>query len=243
MKKDINISFSIDDVIKSLLWLEKSKTKSIFESYTFDFCKWLYDRYGISITCNCLYSDGINNLSTVSERFREEFEENSDWLKFSFHGWNFEKSYEQSNYHDAFNDISVVNSEIIRICGKKALSNIVRTHFFSGSEEAVEAWIDAGITEILTADDDRTGKGINYNLNDTDIYNLSTKHTILKSGIRFTKTDIRIENIYLKKGKCVYYKDNDEIVIFTHEKYLNEDWMKPTVDELINSLCKETSYD
>ena len=210
-----NIQFSIDDVIKSLLWLENQKPQSIFESYTFDFCKWLYDKYGIPITCNCLFSDGINNLSVVSEKFRKEFEENSSWLKFSFHGWNFEKSYELSNYDDAFNDIIVVNSEIIRICGKKSLSTIIRTHFFSGSEEAVKAWIDAGVQEI---------------------YNLTTKHTILKSGIRFTKTDIRVEDIFFNKKKITYCKDNDEIVLFTHEKYLHEDWMKATVDELINSI-------
>lgn len=231
-----NILFSIDDVIKSLLWLEKSKSDSIFESYTFEFCKWLYDKYGIATTCNCLYSDGINNLSVISKRFRKEFEENSDWLKFSFHGWDFEKSYEQSNYQDAFNDISVVHSELKRICGKKSLTNVVRTHFFSGSDEAVEAWIDAGIIQILTADDNRNGKGINYNLNDRDISNLATQHAIFKSGICFRKTDIRVENIFLKKQKCMCCENSDTIVVFTHEKYLNEDWMRPIVDEIMNSI-------
>lgn len=230
----LNVQFSIDDVIKSLLWLERSKANSIFESYTFDFCKWLYDNFDIPVTCNCLYSDGISNLSTVSEKFRNEFEENSDWLKFSFHGWDFDKSYERVGYQEAFNDISVVNSEIVRICGKAALTNRIRTHFFSGSEEAVSAWKDAGIVEILTADDDRVGEGINYNLSNREVNNLAINHFIFKSGICFRKSDIRIENLNFKNEKYVNCKNNNEVVIFTHEKYLNEDWIRPTIKELLN---------
>lgn len=222
----MNISFSIDDVIGSLLWLERTSAGSIFDSHTFAFAQWLYDKYHISTTCNCLYSDGTSNLAMVSDKFKSEFEFNSSWLKFAFHGWNYEKSYAYASYEDAMDDIRIVESEIKRICGEKALSKVVRTHFFSGSKAAVKAWKDEGVKEFLTADDDRGGgTGINYDLSNEEILELKANHSIRRPDVQFTKTDIRLEN-YMENNNWTLPKERSDFVVFTHERFINEDWLK-----------------
>ena len=228
----MNISFSIDDVISSLLWLERTSAKSIFDSYTFAFAKWLYIEYQISTTCNCLYSDGINNLSMVSSKFQKEFELCSEWLKFSFHGYDYEKSYAYADYDDAIRDIKIVESEIIRICGKNSLCKSIRTHFYSGSEMALNAWRDVGVEKILTADDNRCGTGINYGLKEEEIHELNVKHSIEKAGIHFVRTDIRLEK-HIDNKDWVLHREFDNIVVFTHERFVNETWIKPTLKKLI----------
>jgi len=231
----MNIFFSIDDVISSLLWLERTSAKSIFDSYTFAFAKWLYKEYQISTTCNCLYSDGINNLSMVSSKFKKEFELCSEWLKFSFHGYNYEKSYAYADYDDTMRDIKVVESEIIRICGKNSLSKTIRTHFYSGSEMALNAWKDAGVEKILTADDNRHGIGINYGMNEEEICDLNVKHSIKKAGIQFVRTDIRLENP-INNIALVLCSEFDDIVVFTHERFINEAEIKSTLKKMIEDI-------
>lgn len=230
MRTDSIISFSIDDVIESLLWLERTKAKTVFDSHTYAFSRWLYEEYNISTTCNCLYSDGVNNLSMISDNFKEEFSAHSDWLKFSFHGWDFEKDYSNVSYEEAFNDIRIVENELIRICGNESISKVVRTHFFSGNDEAVKAWSDYGVKELLTADDDRQN---NYNLSNEEIDELR-RHSILKNGLLFTKTNIRLEryNEITHPIKTIKYRDR--IVVFTHEKYIHEKWMKKVISDLMN---------
>lgn len=233
----MNIHFSIDDVIGSLLWLDRTSAQSIFDSYTFAFAQWLYKEYQIPTTCNCLYSDGTKNLSMVSEKYRNEFEECSDWLKFSFHGWNYEKNYAEVGYDEAFTDLTIVESEILRICGRRSLSRNIRTHFFSGSEAAMLAWKHAGIKVFFTADDNRKGKGINYNLNDEELLNLQTTHFLLKEGMLFVKTDIRLER-YREEISRNIIPSSSTTVIFTHERFIGETWIKKAMSNILaNKLC------
>lgn len=228
----MNISFSIDDVISSLLWLERVSAKSIFDSYTFAFARWLYKEYQISTTCNCLFSDGINNLSMVSCKFKKEFEMCSEWLKFSFHGYDYEKSYAYADYDDAIRDINIVESEITRICGKNSICKTIRTHFYSGSEMALNAWKDAGVETFLTADDNRSGIGINYGLKEEEIRDLNVMHSIIKAGIQFVRTDIRLED-YINNTDWVLRSEFDDIVVFTHERFIYETSIKSTLIKLI----------
>lgn len=232
------ISFSVDDVLASLLWLERTEANTIFQSYTFEFARWLYEQYKIPTTCNLLYSDGKSNLSSVSERFKQEFEMHSDWLKFSFHGLDYTKSYENASYKEALNDYQAVESNIIRICGEKSLSKIVRSHFFSGSNDAVKAWADEGVEVLLAADDDRCGDGINYNLSVDEISDLRRMHSIKKNNLTFVRTDIRLEKLKRDSINEFIYKNKYEkpIVVFTHEKYVKEKWIRLIVEDLINAV-------
>ena len=231
----MTISFSIDDVISSLIWLEKSNAPSIFNSYTYAFAKWLYTEYGIPTTCNCLYSNGIDNLSMVSDRFKSGFEMCSEWLKFSFHGWNYEKSYAYADYEEALNDKKIVDSEIVRICGEPSLSQTIRTHFYSGSVMALKAWMDTGTEVFLTADDDRFGQGINYGLNKEEISELRKKHSIQKQKVQFEHTDIRLED-YIRNQNWAFNRELDRLVVFTHERFINEKWIKPTFKDLLEEI-------
>ena len=44
LQNEIKVHFSIDDVIDSLVWLTNKDSSSIFESYTFSFAKFIYEK-------------------------------------------------------------------------------------------------------------------------------------------------------------------------------------------------------
>ena len=55
--EETKVHFSVDDVLNSLLWLEKNNKKSIFDAKTFQIAKYLYETYEI-----CSVSEGKENL-------------------------------------------------------------------------------------------------------------------------------------------------------------------------------------
>ena len=231
----MDFEFSIDDVIKSFLWLEKTKASSIFDSRTFSFARWLWENYKIPTTCNCLYSDGVNTLSDVSAKYKTQFQAVSDWLRFSFHGLDYEKNYFDASFEESLNDYKRVESEIERICGYNSLSKTVRVHFFSSSEAAIKAWKVVGVTELLTADDNRFGRGINYNLSFSEVEEINRLGYLEKNGLIYRKTDIRLEKIKDEFiGECVYR--NDRVVAFTHERFIDELWTRPLLMKLLEEI-------
>ncbi len=227
----MKVHFSIDDVLKSFLWLQDNGAASIFEAETFAFAKWLHDSYGLSTTCNCFYAEGERSLDEVSDQWRAEFEANADWLKFVFHGWEDASRYYDTDYKVAYEECAMTHSQLQRICGKNALADWTRTHYFSGSAEAVRAWKDCGIKGILTADDDR----ISCDLTEEELPRLIGVYTRPADGMRFLQTDIRLERLNMDKLQEVLAQLTDHVVIFTHEKYIHDAVIQEKLDLILKS--------
>ena len=98
LQNEIKVHFSIDDVIDSLVWLTNKDSSSIFESYTFSFAKFIYEKYGVATTCNLFYKNQKNSLEDISCKWKGEFKANSKWLKFAFHGYDKDTCYQEVGY-------------------------------------------------------------------------------------------------------------------------------------------------
>lgn len=227
----MKIHFSIDDVIKSLKWLTMNQADSVFDSYIFGFAKQIFDKYHIPTSFYCMYSDGVFSLDEVSNKWKREFEHNSDWLKFGFH------CYEGgSNYAEADEDIvkkeyfSVIN-EIERFAGKNVVDKNIRLHYFAGSFETMSFLARQGVRGFLCADDDR----ISYDLTEQENRNLKQRGWMLKEGRKYIVTNIRIENVANIDDELMKLNvlDNSTVEIFTHEKYLSDnEFRKKTIQVL-----------
>lgn len=210
----MKIHFSIDDVIGCFLWLTRNDCDSIFESYVFKCAKDLYEMYGIHTTCNCMYSDGINNLSEVSGRFKTQFQENNEWLKFSFHCYGPDSNYKHANEKVVAEDFQKVIGELERITGGgKSISNIVRLHFFQGSAEVVEYLREQGIEILLTADDERGS----YDLCLQEEKELSERGLFRRNEMTYIRTDFRVE-----REQSIQRYDKETLVLFTHECFMGD---------------------
>ena len=175
---------SVDDVIYWLRELNCSSYSSVFEHPVFELFQKLHRKYGVVFTMNVFFQtkDGSFTLTQMTERFKSEFEKNSHWLRFSFHGYAYEVNYHHVSPKEALWHYETVRDEIIRFASLKCLDTVVRIHFFSGSTEVCRALRDCrdGITGILTSDDSRPAV---YYLNEEQ------RNTVYNHGFFYDKAE------------------------------------------------------
>ncbi len=144
---------SSDDNIIFLQELTENNYSSIFEHPYLAVYKKAHDLYGAKVHLNLFYSfdDAARarfsgehkyfDLSMMTDRYKEEFKANSDWLKLAFHSASEYpgRPYEFSSGEAIIRDCIAVCREIIRFAGAECISNSTTTHFGSANLECCRA--------------------------------------------------------------------------------------------------------
>ena len=102
--------FTVDDNIRFFKEITENGYKSIFEHPYLAMYKRLHERFNLKVQLNLFYKTDEFNLSRFSDKYYNEWQENSDWLKLSFHS-DYEKicPYYFSGYDEVFEDCKRVN--------------------------------------------------------------------------------------------------------------------------------------
>ncbi len=166
--------FSSDD---NLLFLQditehQDIYKSIFENPYLAIYKKAHDLYGAKVHLNLFYEFDEKartrfssdrpyfNLSMMTDKFKDEFAANADWLKLAFHA-NSENPaypYSEATAEKITEDCIRIHREIIRFAGKASISNTTTTHFGSGNRECIRALRSMGYTSLTGYFTIRDGK-------------------------------------------------------------------------------------
>lgn len=144
---------SVDDNILFLQDLTENKDvyKSIFDNPYLAVYKKAHDTYGTKVHMNLFYEYNEEamknfaghkkyfNLSMMTDRFRDEFTANADWLRFSMHS---HAEFPPNPYVNETREtmdahIREAHREIRRFAGDACLSNVCTTHFGSGNRDVV----------------------------------------------------------------------------------------------------------
>ena len=140
------------------------KYKSIFENPYLAVYKKAHDLYGAKVHLNLFYAFDRTaaalfsderpdfDLSMMTDKFKSEWEENSDWLKLSFHSRTEfpDAPYRHARPETVTADYLDVRREVLRFAGEKSFSHAVTTvHFGAANREGVAALRDLG-HEVLT---------------------------------------------------------------------------------------------
>lgn len=125
------------------------KFRSIFEDPYLAVYKKAHDIAGAKVHLNLFYDTsttagfakdrGYFDLSMMTDKFKDEWEDNSDWLKLSFHARNEkpDNPYTDVSMKRIGEDIRAVNEQIIRFAGKKTLSEGTTVHFGDVSSQGI----------------------------------------------------------------------------------------------------------
>lgn len=213
------VHFSIDDVNRVLFEITKNEEKyeSVFDHDFFRLLKDWHDEYDIKVTLYAFCESNNFSLDECTDKFANEFNSNSSWLKFGYHGFAPSVVFENKSYEYFI-------KEIKRITGSEnSISTTVRLDYFEWTERDIllNSFLNAeyGITALLCADNE-TRKS--YYLTQEQQTELNDKEIVLdKSGIYFFTTDFRFDDF--KNFDFVFTKNRDEheIIVFTHEWLLN----------------------
>ena len=149
--------FSLDDNIWFLQNLNENKDvyKSMFEDPYLALLKSIHDKHGSKFHANVYYETdrhGGFNLSQMTDKYKNEWIENSNWLRLSFHA-NADKPnrpYITSSYEQAYFEMDRVNKEIIRFAGEQAFAKTVTTiHWGDCTIDAMKAFRDLGVKAFV----------------------------------------------------------------------------------------------
>lgn len=232
------IHFSIDDfiIVFEDLTINESIYNSIFDNSTLAWMKKMNNQYGVTFTCYVYFEKTNFNLDNCTRKFCEEFNENSDWLRFGFHSINENTIYGNSQ-QNIISDYEKTIDCLCEIVSEDSIDNIIRLHGFQGTESEISELMRVTrepIVGLLTADDDRKSYYLDTQENDY-IYS----HDIYfdeELRLFFISTDCRIEFIGSVAEKVEEFKGeawNNQLSyleLFTHEWILN-DVQKQKIEE------------
>lgn len=154
--KDPEMKFrlSSDDNILFLADLNANKDvyTSIFDNPYLAVYKKAHDLYGVKVHLNLFYAYDEKaakfsckrdyfDLSMMTDRYRDEFTANSDWLRLAFHAASEfpDKPYKDAGFDQVLRDAKAVNREIIRFAGPACLGDTTTVHWGELNREGCRA--------------------------------------------------------------------------------------------------------
>lgn len=131
----------------------RQKPKSLFDNPFLNMLKTAHDKYGVKTQLNLFYrtasfyGDDDFTLACVTDAYKSEWEQSSDWLKFAFHAKEEFPDYPLVNakYEDVMAQFKRTEKEVFRFAGEKSFTYGVCPHWNSVSCEGVCALYDCGV--------------------------------------------------------------------------------------------------
>ena len=232
------IHISIDDVKGIFKALIKESPSSVFETRTLAFLRDMHRKYGTTFTLYCTYQHDGYSLSGVTDKYRDEFISNSDWLKFGFHCYDEADDYSKAETDDFARKYNSFITEIKRVTGQNEELTALRIHGFAGNEDVCRVLWANGVEVLFASDDNRS----NYYLTEQQNSNLNNKLQIFDAatGLKFYKSCTRLEKADELGEVIRRYRELqvDYVPVFTHEWLLDDAEIRGKLE----TICKaETS--
>lgn len=214
---------SIDDTINLFEDLKKNNYDSIFENNFLSKLRKLHNKYGTKFSLFVFYEFDNKCIEGTPTKYKDQFIENSDWLKFGFHAYSNESRYD-SDYSKIKFEYNKTIDALKSIVGEESITDVLRLERFLLSNNNLNSINEDNynIKGLLGADSfDRPDYYLDKEENKllfTDDYYFD-----MDNNIFFYNTDIRIENIpyILINSELDKFKFDNNIILFTHEWNFN----------------------
>ena len=208
---------SFDDVYEVLIDITENEDKynSIFDNNFLRSLKIMHDNYGAKFVLYIYdkYPEKNYDITKVSTKYKLEFQNNSNWLKFGYHtiepDTRFDKSFDLKELIESYKR---VNDAILNFAGVRS-TNVIRLNYFSGKTEVINFLSRKGVFALLCADDKRAS----YSLSENQNNKLLEQDYIVHQGMRYIKTDFRFDGKKLIIYEMLKLRDNEIMVLFAHE--------------------------
>lgn len=214
---------SFDDIYEVLIDITENENvyESIFDNEFLSSLKSMNEHYGAKFTLYVYdsYPEKGFDIREVPSKYKQEFIQNSDWLKFGFHSITPTTSFDDLTSIIEFEEsFTRVNNEIKRFAGDESITDVLRLNYFRASSEKVEYLYKQGVSGLLCSDDER----ISYDLSEAQYKKLKQEERISYNGITYFNTDCRFDGKRFITYEMLKLRDNEILVLFAHEWALGE---------------------
>ena len=239
-----NFIFTVDDNIRFLKEINEREYESIFEHPYLAMYRRLHEKYGLKVQLNLFYEMEGFDLSRMTTRYKDEWKENADWLKMSFHSRRENvKPYENSGYKEVFFDMLDVEDAI---CDFASWENSARTttiHYCLLTSEGVEAVTDTLCLGLLGLYGTEENPRTSYQTDEEDAVRIRRGETVEAPFLCYAGIDI-VLNMYsveeiLKRLDTLLGRDCIKVMI--HEQYFYPDYKRyqPNFEEKLEKTFEK----
>lgn len=219
--------FTVDDNVRFLRELTEGSFEHPWEHPYLKVYHTLHRRYGLKVQLNLFYRENEFSLDQVTPRYRRDFEENADWLKFSFHSeLENRRPYEFSGYDEVFAACSAVHREILRFAGAASLAETTTIHYCRTSSDGLCALRDCGVRGLLGLFGTKEEPRSSYSLSLEAAERLREGEILSQDGLFFASIDLILNRC--KKEETVprlrELLGRDSIRMMIHEQYFYPDY-------------------
>lgn len=243
--------FTVDDNIRFFKEICERGYASVFEHPYLAMYKRLHEKYGLRVQLNLFYECDGFCLADMTDRYKDEWKNNSDWLKMSFHSrLENVKPYKGSEYGEVFEDCSQVNREILRFAGENSLAKTTTLHYCLATDEGLRAVFDNGYRGLLGLYGTEAEPRSSYKSAEEECKIIRHGDSVVSCGIAYAGIDV-ILNLYEKVEILKRLNEligRDIIKIMIHEQYFYEDYERyiPDFEDRIEAafcLLFENGYE
>ncbi|MCR4572197.1 MAG: hypothetical protein K5787_00365 [Lentisphaeria bacterium] len=143
-------NFFIDDHSFLFTDLSKQRPKKAFDHFYLAALKKIHDKYGFKVTLNSFYHNDHEEflLKDMPDIWKSEFQDNSDWLKFSFHAYSEfpDRPYAEATAETFGKHWDLVQKEIERFAGPECFIAPVVIHWANVHPAVAQEAIRRGVT-------------------------------------------------------------------------------------------------
>ena len=143
-------NFFIDDHSFLYTDLSKQRPKKAFDHFYLAALKKIHDKYGFKVTLNSFYHNDHEEfvLKDMPDIWKSEFQDNSDWLKFSFHAYSEfpDRPYAEATAATFGKHWDMVQKEIERFAGPECFIAPVVIHWANVHPAVAQEAIRRGVT-------------------------------------------------------------------------------------------------
>lgn len=221
------VHLSLDDVeVLGDLIKHQQDYDSLFQHPLMAFLQELHSQHGLRITLYTYesFNDGDSYISIqdMPLKYKSEFRKSSDWLRIGYHSprADFDSLVSVVAFRNSYNN---VNSAIAQFADSSIVASTLRFHYFFAPDSLLS--VLTGIGSLLCADDSSRSS---YNLTPSEVETVARGERIVKNGISYIRTDLRIDDNLRVIRDLKRLETADTLVVFTHEWKL---WHRPENDD------------
>ena len=232
--------FTVDDNIRFLKEICERGYESIFDHPYLKMYKRLHEKFGVRVQLNLFFECEGFCLRDMTDKYKGEWENNSDWLKMSFHSRLEDlRPYEASGYDEVFSHCNEVNNEIRHFAGEKSLAKTTTIHYCLATNEGLRAIFDNGYIGLLGLYGSEEEPRTSYQNSQKEAEMLRCGEFLKRGEITYGAIDIVLnlfrEGEILEKLSALTRRETIKIMI--HEQYFYEDYKRyiPEFEEILAS--------
>ena len=228
--------FTVDDNIRFLKELMETTPVDMFRHPYLAMYRRLHEALGVKVQLNLFYEMPGFDLSRMTDRYREQWQENAHWLKLSFHSRLEDvRPYEFSGYDEVFSHCKRVQDQILRFAGRDSLGKTTTIHYCRNTVDGLRALKDQGVLGLLGLYGTDEKPRVSYSVPESLARSIRRGNVEIFEGISMGSIDMVINDVpsLQQIPRLEALLPRQQIRVMIHEQYFYPDYGRhiPTFEE------------